>query len=193
MFIFLRPVGHQAGSCLLLKSQLLLLFLHKGTPCGVNSTFHIVHQGLCCYFLQCLSPGFLDEVAAHSQGLYGGYSFWTFFLVGQLCLGQIISGPLPPSKNWPQRLHWRNSPQCQMSDAEQTCDGISRVYLHCNAPEMVYRQDKTWRQIHRPTNASQMLGGLISASKPKIWYLQGSWFWVFCVPCLSEAGWSGLP
>ena len=51
----------------------------------------------------------------------------------------------------------------------------------------------TWRQIHRPTNVSQMLDGLVSASKLKFWYLHSSWFWVFCVPCLSGAGLSELP
>ena len=58
---------------------------------------------------------------------------------------------------------------------------------------MVCRQDMTWRQIHRPTNVSQMLDGLVSASKPKFQYLHRSSFWVFHVLCLSGAGWSRLP
>ena len=38
-----------------------------------------------------------------------------------------------------------------------------------------------------------MLGTLVSASKPKFWYLHGSWFWVVHVLHLSGAGQSGLP
>ena len=53
---------------------------------------------------------------------------------------------------------------------------------------MVYRQDITWQQIHSPTNASQMLDGLVAVSKLKFWYLHGSWFWVFHVLHLSGAG-----
>ena len=59
--------------------------------------------------------------------------------------------------------------------------------------KMVHRHDMKWRQIHRPIHTSQMPGGLVSANNAKFWYLHGSWFWVACVPCLSGAGWSGLP
>ena len=55
---------------------------------------------------------------------------------------------------------------------------------------MVYRENITWRQIHRPTNVSQIPGGLVSASKPKFQYLHGSQFWIVCLPQLSGAGWS---
>ena len=57
---------------------------------------------------------------------------------------------------------------------------------------MGYRQDITWRQIHSPINALQMQDRLVAASKLKFWYLHGLQFWVFHVPHLWGAGWSGL-
>ena len=58
---------------------------------------------------------------------------------------------------------------------------------------MVYGHDMKCRQICRPTQASRMLGRLVSANNAKFWYIHGSWFHVACVPCLSGAVWSGLP
>ena len=40
--------------------------------------------------------------------------------------------------------------------------------------------------MHRETQASRMLGGLLSATSAKMQYYHGSWFHVVCVPCLSE-------
>ena len=59
--------------------------------------------------------------------------------------------------------------------------------------KMVYRHDIKWRQMHRPTHTSRMLGMLVSANSAKLQYLHGNWFNVACVPHLSGAGWSGLP
>ena len=73
-------------------------------------------------------------------GSLWGYSFG-FFLVGQLCLGQIIFGPLPH----PQ-IHHRDYIEgiplnTKISGTLQTCDGISRVYSHCTYPESIVQ---TW-------------------------------------------------
>ena len=68
----------------------------------------------------------------------------------------------------------------KLSSAWQTHDGTSRVsFTLYFLQKMVYRQNMTWRQIHRPIHASQMPDGLVSASKPKFWYLHGSQFQVF--------------
>ena len=58
---------------------------------------------------------------------------------------------------------------------------------------MVYRQSTICRQTQRPTFASRMQAGPVSASKPKFWYLHWSWFQVVLVLHLSGASQSGLP
>ena len=61
-----------------------------------------------------------------------------FFLVGQLCMGQIIFGPLPCHPKIHHRDYIEGIPlNAGMSGASQTCDGISRVYSHCTSPESI--------------------------------------------------------
>ena len=209
IFWILRPVGCEAGSCYfqqmsfcffffftcsreshLLESQ--VLFLNKWTA-EVLTPLYIMYEGLCCHFLLCLSHCFLVGAAAHSQSLYWVYSFG-FFSGGAVVLG-------------PNNL-WSTSP-IQKSTIETTLrevpsmpkwvvlsrQGVEQVEcVHTVLTQkMVYKQDSICRQIHRPTNASQMPDGLVSASKPKFWYLHRTQFQVVHVLHLSGAGWSRLP
>ena len=130
----------------------------------------------------CTLPGFLWELL-----------FLDFF-VGQLCLGQRVFGPLPLSKKSTIETTLREFPSMPKwvvlsRHVMKYIECIHTVLLQ----KMVYRQDMTWRQIHRPTNATQKLDRLVSASKLKFWYLHRSQFWVVHVPHLSGAGWSKLP
>ena len=123
-----------------------------------------------------------------------GIALGLFTLVGKLQLGQMSFGPLPslPS-NPPQRLHLGVPLNVEVSSAWQAYDVVSRMHLTLYFPKnMVCRQSTICRQTHRHTYASQMLVSPVSPSKPKFWYLHGSQFWVVLVPCLSEAGQSGL-
>ena len=76
------------------------------------------------------------------------------------------------------------------SGAGQKWDGTSKVFLHYTSHKMVYKHDIRGRQMHRPTQASRILGGLISADSKKLWYHHGSWFHIVHVSCLTGAGWS---
>ena len=132
---------------------------------------------------------FLGRAATHSLGLYGDNLLEACFLVGHLCFGQITFSPLSHHS----KIHHQDYIEgilisAKMGGTWQSFDGDSRVCSHCTSPEMVYRKDMAWRPIHRPTNASQMLDGLVSASKLKFQCLHRSQFWVDCVLCLSEAG-----
>ena len=123
------------------------------------------------------------------QSLYEGYSLG-FFLVRQLHSDQIIFGPLPHPKSTIEMTLMESPSMLKVSDAWQKWDGTSKVCLYYTSHKMVYKHDIKWRQMHRPTQASRMLGRLVSANSVKFWYHHGGWFHVVCVLHLSGAGWS---
>ena len=72
-----------------------------------------------------------------------GVTLLDFFLVVQLCSGQIIFGPLPHPK-----IHHADCIEgiplnAKMSGALQTWDGINKVCSHCTSQKMLYRHDIT--------------------------------------------------
>ena len=167
----------------------LLLFLNKWTAVVFTPLFYIVHQGSSCCFLLCLSPSFLGGVAAHSQGLYGGYPCWIFFSGGAVALQPNNLWSTPPIQKSTIETTLREFPSMPKW-VVLSWHGVEKVEcVHTVlSQKMVYRQDMPWKQIHRPTNVSKMLDRLVSVSKLKFWYLHGSWFWVVCVLHLSGAG-----
>ena len=124
-----------------------------------------------------------------------GILFWNLFHSGAAALGPNNCWSTPHHPKIYHRDHIERIPlKCQNwvvlhRHVVVLVECIHTVLLQ----KMVYRQNTTWRQIHRPIHASQMPDGLLPASKLKFQYLHRSQFWVFCTLHLSGAGWSRVP
>ena len=57
-------------------------------------------------------------------------------------------------------------------------------------PKTLYRPTIRCRQVCRPSHTLKAPGVVLLYCSVKFWYLQGNWFLVMCVLCLSGAGWS---
>ena len=72
----------------------------------------------------------------HTPWVSIGILFWNFFLVGQLCLGQIVFGPFPHHPKIHHKDYIEGIPlNAKMRGALKACAGIIRVYSHCTSPK----------------------------------------------------------
>ena len=128
----------------------------------------------------------------HTLEVYWGFSFLDFFLMWQLCLGQIIFVPLSYPKVY-HRDYIEGIPLNAKMSGVQTHDGISRVYAHCtsqaNGVQTEYNMEKDTQTNQCIPDARQT--GICQQNK----ILVPQWELVlgFCVLHLSGAGWSDYP
>ena len=159
-----------------------------------------MHQGLVLliyiFAILCglLSPSFATWGGAASH-LSPPLGFCLgFLLVGELQLDQMSFDPLPSLPTNPLvELCWESSPGCLSEWYSASIFHIQLSVFHTATHlKVLYNQAKICKQTCRSTCASCMPVGLVSVNNPKFRYLQGSWFLVVQMPCLTGAGWSGL-
>ena len=157
-----------------------------------------MHRGL--IFLQPISTMFLGLLSLSSATWGGAASHLSpplgfclsFLVVGKLQLDQMSFDPLPSlSRNPPVGVTLREFPWMlsEWCSASMVCNQHSAFHTAPHLKEL-YSQTKICKQTCGSTHASQMPVGLASVNNPKFWYLQGSWFLVVWMPCLTGAGWS---
>ena len=142
--------------------------------------------------MHCLSPCFGVELP-NTARVSMGFTLLGFFWWGSCAQTNNLWSTPPIQKSTIEQPLTESPSMLKVSDTWQKWDGTSKVCLHYTSHKTVYKHDIRWRQMHRPTHASKMPGGLISADSAKLWYHHGSWFCVACVPHLNRSGWSWLP